>query len=81
LGEKLVLLPYKFLKIMKEILGIALIITGIFDSIKYYWFGKKIKEVKSSKGYSRKGMNWAIFHDLIRLIYAYFIKEFIHRFC
>jgi len=60
---------------IKEILGIILVITGIFDSIKYYWFGKKIKEVKSSKSYSRKGMNWAIFHDLFRLIYAYYIKD------
>jgi len=60
---------------MKTIFGIILIITGIYDSIKYYWFGKKIKEVQSSKGYSRKGMNCAILHDLVRLIYAIFIKD------
>ena len=60
---------------MKTFFGILLIISGIFDSIKYYWMGKKIKEVKTSKGYSRKALNIAITNDLIKLVYSMLIKD------
>lgn len=59
----------------KVILGILVIILGTFDGIKYYWFAKKIKETKTSKSYSRKGLNVAILNDLIRIVYGVVIGD------
>lgn len=61
--------------ILTEILGILVIIFGILDGIKYYWFAKKIQEVKSSRAYSRKGLNVAIFNDVIRILYGLCIHD------
>jgi hypothetical protein len=55
--------------------GILLIITGIFDSLKYTWAAKKIRNVGSSKGHSRNFINVAITNDLVRLLYFIFVDR------
>ena len=53
-------------------LGIALIITGMLDGIKYRWESCSIRAAGTSKGHSRKFINVAIINDLVRLIYLAF---------
>lgn len=60
---------------IREIVGIALIITGLFDSWKYVWQSQKIIRTKCAKGQSRKFINVAIFNDMVRIIYALIIMD------
>ena len=60
----------------KNIVGLLLIITGIFDAWKYTWEAKKIKQVGTAKGHSRKFINMAVTNDLVRIIYSIIIKDF-----
>lgn len=60
---------------LKEIFGGLLILTSIFDAIKYYWAAKKIIEVGTAKGQSRKFLNAAIINDLVKLGYGIIIKD------
>lgn len=59
----------------KIILGTLVIIFGTFDGIKYHWFAKKIKETKTSRSYSRKGLNVAIMNNFIRIVYGIYIID------
>ena len=56
--------------VLKEIFGSLLIITSIFDAIKYYWSAEKIKSVGTAKGHSRKFLNAAIINDIVKLMYG-----------
>jgi len=60
---------------LKQILGVALIITSIFDAIKYQWNANAIKRVGTARGHSRKFINAAILNDTIKLFYAIVIKD------
>jgi len=60
---------------LKTIIGILLIITGIFDSWKYSFQAKKIIEVGTAKGMSRKFTNCAILNDIVRITYSIIIKD------
>lgn len=60
----------------KQIIGVLLIITGIFDAIKYIWEAKKISEVGTAKGHSRKFINMALTNDLVRITYSILIVDF-----
>jgi len=60
---------------LKNFIGILLTISGIFDSIKYHWASQKIRQVKTAKGQSRKGINAAIINDGIRIGYCFLIKD------
>jgi fatty acid desaturase len=55
---------------LKTILGIALIISGLMNGIRYRWSALKIKEVKTAKGHSRKSMLTAVLDDAIKLLYG-----------
>ena len=59
-------------EILSNILGGLLVITGVFDALKYSWQAKKIRAVKSSKGHSRNFINAAIANDLVRIVYLCF---------
>ena len=59
----------------KNVIGVLLIITGIFDAWKYTWQAKKIQSVGTAKGHSRKFINMAITNDLIRITYSILIKD------
>ena len=59
----------------KNIIGILLIITGIFDAWKYIWQSRKIIHVGTAKGHSRKFINMAITNDLIRITYSLIIQD------
>ena len=63
------------LEIIKNVVGIVLLITGLFDSFKYKWQGDKIRKAKSARGQSRKFLNAAISNDLIRIIYSFLIRD------
>ena len=62
------------MSLLKEILGIILIISGIFDSIKYIWNAQAIKKVGTARGHSRKFINTAVGNDLIKIVYLIFIN-------
>lgn len=59
----------------KLIIGILLIITGIFDSWKYCFQAQKIIAIRSAKGQSRKFINCAILNDIVRVAYALAIVD------
>jgi len=61
--------------VIKEILGIILIFTGILDGWKYIWQAQGIKKVGTAKGHSRKFLNAAICNDLIKMFYAISIQD------
>jgi hypothetical protein len=60
---------------LKDIIGWLFILTSFFDSIKYHWNAAKIRQLKSSKGHSRKFINAALLNDIVRLVYAIVIND------
>lgn len=60
---------------LKDIIGWLFLLTSFFDSIKYHWNAVKIRQVKSSKGHSRKFINAALTNDIVRLTYAVVIQD------
>lgn len=56
--------------IIKEIISIVFILTGILDSYKYRISAKKIRKIKSANGRSRMFINIALLHSIIRLLFA-----------
>ncbi len=64
------------LKIIVNILGGLLIITSIFDALKYTIQAHKINRNKSAKGFSRRFINWAICNDIVKLLYGIGIFDF-----
>jgi len=62
-------------ELVKDIVGIVLIISGFFDAYKYVWQAQKIRKVQSAKGQSRKFINAALVNDMIRLLYVSLIGD------
>ena len=60
---------------IKDILGSLLIITSIFDAVKYSIQAFKIQKVKSAKSISRKFINFAILNDVVKLCYGFAIMD------
>jgi len=56
--------------VVVNILGSILIFTSVFDALKYSIQANKINQLKSSKGFSRRFINWALTNDLIKLAYG-----------
>ena len=52
-----------------DILGLLLILSGFFDGYKYHIEACAIRKVKTSKGHSRRFINWATGIDIYRLYY------------
>jgi hypothetical protein len=60
---------------LKEIFGILLIITSLFDAWKYIWNAKTIIKVGTAKGHSRKFIMAALGNDIIKFIYGFIILD------
>jgi uncharacterized protein with PQ loop repeat len=61
---------------LQNIVGWLLIYGGILDAYKYIIQGLRIKQDKSAKSISRRFINYAIFCDIIKLLYSIIIKDF-----
>ena len=61
--------------IFKEIVGFLLIITSIFDAIKYSLQARKIQREQSAKSMSRKFINFALTNDFVKLAYGFIIMD------
>jgi hypothetical protein len=61
--------------ILKDLIGGLLIITSIFDAIKYSLQASKIRKTKTAKSQSRKFINFAILNDIVKLGYGYVILD------
>jgi hypothetical protein len=60
---------------LKECIGILLIITSLFDAWKYIWNAKAILKVRTSKGHSRKFILVALGNDIVKLTYGIVILD------
>jgi len=60
---------------LKELFGGLLIVTSIFDAIKYSLQANKIRYTKTAKSQSRKFINFAILNDIVKLIYGFIILD------
>lgn len=60
---------------LKDIFGILLIITSIFDAFKYSLQARKIQRLQSAKIMSRKFINFALMNDIIKLMYGIVIRD------
>jgi hypothetical protein len=60
---------------LKTVIGILLVVTGIGDAIKYSIQAHKIAKIKSAKAMSRKFINLALLNDIIRLIYGFILAD------
>jgi uncharacterized protein with PQ loop repeat len=61
--------------ILKDFLGGLLIVTSIFDAIKYSLQARKIQKAKTAKSISRKFINFALTNDLVKLSYGFVIMD------
>ena len=61
--------------ILKDFLGGLLIVTSIFDAIKYSLQARKIQKAKTAKSISRKFINFALTNDLVKLGYGFIIMD------
>lgn len=59
----------------KIIIGYLLIITSVFDAIKYSIQAAKIRKTKTAKSQSRKFINFAIINDIVKLVYGFVIMD------
>lgn len=55
---------------IKDIVGVLLVITGIFDAFKYTIQANKIKREHTSVSQSRMSLNLAVINDLVKILYA-----------
>lgn len=60
---------------MKDIVGGLLIITSIFDAIKYSLQAAKIRKTQTAKSQSRKFINFAILNDIVKMGYGWIIID------
>ena len=63
------------LTIAKEVFGILLIITGIFDAGKYSLQAWKIQKAQTARAQSRKFVLMAIGNDVIKTVYSILIMD------
>ena len=63
------------LLVLKEVFGVLLIVTGIFDALKYSIQAWKIQKSQSAKAQSRKFVLMAIGNDLIKTVYSIMILD------
>ena len=61
--------------IIKDIFGFLLIITGIFDALKYTIQANKIHTSKNAKSMSRRFINFALLNDFVKFGYGFIIKD------
>jgi len=61
--------------ILKDFIGGLLIITSIFDALKYSLQAAKIRKTKTAKSQSRKFINFAILNDIVKLGYGWVIYD------
>lgn len=60
---------------LKAIFGILLILTSIFDALKYSLQAWKIQKVQTAKAQSRKFVLMAIGNDLVKTMYGILIFD------
>jgi uncharacterized protein with PQ loop repeat len=60
---------------IKQIFGILLVVTGIFDAVKYSLQAIKIKKKRSADTMSRKFVLMAIGNDLVKIVYSILILD------
>jgi len=61
---------------LKEFFGGLLIITSIFDALKYTIQARKIQKEKTAKSMSRKFINFALANDFVKLGYGIVLMDF-----
>lgn len=61
--------------LLKEVFGLLLIVTSIFDAIKYSIQALKISRAKSAKLMSRKFINFALVNDFVKFGYGVVISD------
>jgi len=61
--------------ILKDILGGLLIITSIFDALKYSLQARRIQKAETAKSMSRKFINFALTNDFVKLSYGVVIQD------
>jgi hypothetical protein len=61
--------------LLKDIVGTILVVTSIFDAIKYTLQANKIRHTKNAKSQSRKFINFAIVNDVVKFYYGTIIID------
>jgi len=61
--------------LLKDVVGGLLIITSIFDALKYSIQARKIHKAKSAKSMSRRFINFALLNDFVKLGYGFVIWD------
>lgn len=61
---------------IKEIFGIALMVTSVFDAVKYSIQALKVQKLQNASAMSRKFINFALFNDIVKLGYGFVIWDF-----
>lgn len=61
--------------LLKDIVGGILVITSIFDALKYSIQASKIRKMQSAKSQSRRFINWAIVNDVVKFSYGIIIID------
>ena len=61
--------------LLKDIVGSILVVTSIFDAIKYTLQANKIRQTKNAKSQSRKFINFAIVNDIVKFAYGFIILD------
>jgi hypothetical protein len=60
--------------LLTQVIGAALVISGVYDGYKYHWLSVAIRKAGTAKGQSRKFVNAALAKDII--IFLYMILKF-----
>jgi hypothetical protein len=61
--------------ILKDTIGVILVIISIFDAFKYSIQARKIQKAKSAKSMSRKFINFALTNDFVKMGYGIVISD------
>jgi hypothetical protein len=61
--------------LLKDLFGGLLIVTSIFDALKYSIQARRIQQAKTAKSMSRKFINFALINDFVKFGYGVTIKD------
>lgn len=59
----------------KQVFGTLLLVTSVFDALKYSLQARKVVHVGTAKSMSRNFINWALMNDIVKLLYGIMIID------
>ena len=61
--------------LLRNVIGSLLVVTSIFDALKYSIQAHKISKIRTAKAMSRRFINWSLMNNIVKLVYGFTIPD------